>query len=253
MRKTRPLLLVLALGLLLGACKSKTEEIAPAAPAQFVQLQPGKFIVYRVDSLIFTNSGRDIEHRRYQERHVVDSLITDGLGRPSWRVYRSVRDSAGTGAWSPRGTYLVTLSGNTLETIEDNLRFISLAAPLRTGATWKGGRYLGTRPYTGIYTYSSELNIADWNFTVQNTGGSENINGTTYNDVLTVTAIDELAESPISPQTVYTSESRYTTKWAAGIGLVYQRYVLWEYQNPGAPSTPFYIGFGVERSILDHN
>ncbi|TCJ12401.1 hypothetical protein EPD60_14070 [Flaviaesturariibacter flavus] len=253
MRKTRPFLLVLLFGMTLLACKSKTEDFTPAAPAQYVQLQPGKFIIYSVDSTIFTNSGRDIEHRRYQERHVVDSLITDGLGRPSWRVYRSVRDSAGTTAWSPRGTYLLTLTGSTLETFEDNLRFISLASPLRPGASWKGGRYLGTAPYSGVYSYGSEINIADWDFTVQETGGSENINGTNYNDVLTINAVDESVNLPITPQTVIASRSLYTTKWAAGIGLVYQNYILWEYQFAGPPNTPYYIGFGVERSILQHN
>jgi hypothetical protein len=252
MRKTRPLLLLLCLSLAFVACKSKKEDFTPATPEQFVQLQTGKYIIYRVDSTVFTNSNRDIEHHFYQERHLVDSNVTDALGRSSWRVFRSVRDLAGQGPWSPRGSYLLTLTNGTLETTEDNLRFVSLATPLHSGSSWKGGRFVGTDPYQSLFNFNNDDDIFSWDFTVTGAGESETINGQEYQNVLSINAIDEDINTPITTQTTYAGRSLLNTKWAAGIGLVYQNFILWEYQNiPG--STPFYVGFGVERSILQHN
>jgi hypothetical protein len=252
MRKTRQLLLLLALSLCVWACKSKKEELTVVTPEPFVQLQTGKFIIYRVDSTLFTNSGRDTEHHFYQERHLVDSQVVDGLGRPSWRVFRSVRGLAGQDAWSPRGSYLITLNNGNLETLEDNLRFIRLAAPLHTGASWKGGRFLGTDPYRSLFLFGNDDNISDWDFTVSATDETVTINGQQYNKVTTINAVDESINVPITIPEAYGSRSLYEERYARGIGLVYQHYILWEYQpNPGG--TSYTAGFGVERSILLHN
>jgi hypothetical protein len=253
MRKTRLILLLLLASLGFIACKSKKEELTPVTPDQFVQLQSGKFIIYKLDSTVFPNSGRDIEHHRYQERHLVDSAVTDGLGRPSWRVFRSLRDSAGRGSWRPAGSYLLTLSNGNLELTEDNLRFLSLATPLRSGASWKGGGFLGSDPYRSLYSFGNDDNISDWNFTVTNTGETVRINGNNYEDVLTVKGEDETINDPVTLPSAFASRSLYLNQYARGIGLVYQNYILWEYQSNTGGGTSYYVGFGVERSILQHN
>src|SRR5690349_17198586 len=135
MRKNVPFLLLAALPATFLACKSSKEELLPETPADFVSLQPGKYIIYRLDSTVYTNSGRTTEWHSYQERHMVDSSLTDALGRPSWRIFRSLRDVAGSGAWQPAGTYLVTLTNGTYEVQEDNLRTIRLATPIREGSS----------------------------------------------------------------------------------------------------------------------
>ena len=79
----------------LFSCSEK-EEFATEALLEYMPLQPGKYITYRMDSLVFTNFQRDIEVHSYQVKHVVDSEIKDNLGRPSYLVYRFLRDTAGT-------------------------------------------------------------------------------------------------------------------------------------------------------------
>ncbi|HEX7846064.1 MAG TPA: hypothetical protein VF476_09725, partial [Chitinophagaceae bacterium] len=84
---------LLAASTLLFSCSKKTEEIETDQVADFVVLQPGKYITYRIDSLVFPNFGRNTEIHKYQQKHVIDALITDNEGRPSYRVYRYLRDS----------------------------------------------------------------------------------------------------------------------------------------------------------------
>ncbi len=50
----------------------------------------------------------------------------------------------------------------------------------------------------------------------------------------------------------FAARSLSTDKFAKNIGLVYQEYILWEYQpNPG--SSAYKIGFGVKRTMIDRN
>lgn len=74
------------------SCNEK-EEFVTEQLNEYIPLQVGKYITYRIDSLVFTNFGRTIETRRYQVKEQVDAQITDNLGRPSFRIYRYLRDS----------------------------------------------------------------------------------------------------------------------------------------------------------------
>ncbi|GAA4323773.1 hypothetical protein [Flaviaesturariibacter amylovorans] len=240
--------------LLLGACTDKKDEFVPETPAAYVQLAPGKYITYLLDSTVFVQSGRVQENHRYQEKHTVDAQVTDALSRPSWRIFRSLRDSAGTRAWEPAGTYLVTLTNGTLERIEDNMRTVRLATPVTAGTSWKGHRFLATEPYTLLYNFSNDdaPGFGDWDFTIASSGESVAIRGQVYENVATVNGVDESLNVPITIPTSFGYRSFLTEQWARGVGMIYQNYILWEYQ-PNPNGTPYRIGFGVERSIIDHN
>ncbi|RYY98190.1 MAG: hypothetical protein EOO11_08800 [Chitinophagaceae bacterium] len=252
MKSTFPFLCGLAL--VIGACKAKKDDFVPETPSAYVQLSPGKSITYLLDSTVFVQSGRVQEHHRYQERHTVDAAVTDGLGRPSWRIFRSLRDSAGTGAWTPAGTYLMTLTAGTLELIEDNMRSIRLSTPVKTGTTWKGNRYLATEPYALLYNFSNDdaPGFADWDFSITASGETATINGRSYEAVATLNGPDESLNEPITIPSSFGYRTYLSEQWAVGVGMIYQNYILWEYQ-PNPNGTPYRIGFGVERSILDHN
>lgn len=189
----------------------------------------------------------------YQERDVIDSLITDLQGRPGYRVYRYIRDTAGLLAWTPIGTYSITPVNNTVEvTDEYNLRMIKLVSPISEGTTWKGNSYLSLEPYASAYSFSNDDNMSVWDYNISKTAETVTLNGKTYTDVVTVKQIDEGVNAPVAVDTAYGSRSFSIEKYSKNIGLIYQNYILWEYQpNPGG--TPYYVGFGIERSILDHN
>src|SRR6266498_5784956 len=85
------------------SCK-KTEQYQSAALSDYYPMQVGKYITYRVDSTIFTNFGHTIQIHSYQIKHSIDALVTDNLGRPAYRVFRYIRDTAGTQPWTPNGS-----------------------------------------------------------------------------------------------------------------------------------------------------
>ena len=126
-------LLTLILIFLTISCSEKKEQFESEPLSDYTpNFTPGKYITYRVDSLVFPNFGRTTEVHKYQQKHVIDALITDNLGRPSYRVFRYIRDSVDASSWTasqawvPNGSYLITVLDNQVEVIEDNLRFIKL-------------------------------------------------------------------------------------------------------------------------------
>ena len=221
-------------------------------------LQAGKYITYRVDSTVFPNFGRSIETHKYLVKHVVDSLLTDNLGRPGYRVFTYISDSAGSLPWQPNGSYFITVLTDQVEMIENNQRIIRIHVPVRDGSEWKGNTYLADDPFGGQYNFSNDDNMADWEFHFE--GGfqpSISLEGNTYNDVYTVIENDDV--DPILDPSDYGSESISKAIYAKNTGLVYREFTLWEQQpNPaGNPPDvtfdPFRVGFGMKMWMVDHN
>jgi len=237
------------------SCDKKTEDFETEQLEDYLNLQSGKYITYRLDSTVFVQQGRREETHSYQEKHVVDALRTDNLGRPSYRIFRYLRDTAGTQPWMPAGSYWITSLRNTIEVIENNLRSIRLILPVKQDETWKGNRFLPNNPYGPVHgdEFNNDDNMYDWDFTYESTGESMTFNGQPVNDIITIKHIDESANAPVTDPNTYGFINYSEDKYAKGIGLVYQRYIMWEYQLiPGGPS-PYKVGFGVKRSMIDRN
>lgn len=235
------------------SCDEK-EEFTSDKASDFVSMTPGKYITYRIDSLVFTNFGRTIETHRYQVKDQVDALITDNLGRPSYRVYRYLRDSLGLTAWQPIGAFYVTPLSDQIEVIEDNFRFIKLHMPMRDGFSWKGNRYIPNEPYYPSYPFNNDVSIQDWNFYYDGGSSTFSYRSNNYTDVYTVEEQNDVTNVPITLPTSYASRSRAIEKYSKNIGLVYREYELWDYQpNTGGAGGPFYTGFGIKKWMIDHN
>jgi hypothetical protein len=236
-----------------SGCDNKKEELELESPnAYFISLKPGKYITYRLDSTVFVQAGRQEEIHSYREKHVVDAEITDALGRKSFRIFRYLNNTTGTSNWLPAGSYSITPGTNSVEVIEDNLRIVALAGPLKEGQTWKGNRFLGKDPYGSLYTFSNDDNINDWVFEIKEKDVTLNLNGKSYTQVLTVKGPDESVNVPIQDTKSYASRIQSLTQYSKNIGMVNQVYILWEYQ-PNPNGTPYQTGFGIKRTIIDHN
>lgn len=235
------------------SCNEK-EELATASLTDYTSLAAGKYITYRVDSTVFTNFGRAIEVHKYQVKHQVDALITDNLGRPSYRVFRFIRDSAGLQSWQPNGTYFVTVLSDQLELIDDNLRVIKLHLPIKNGFSWKGNRHLPMDPFVNLFDFNNDDNISDWDFFYDGDPASFTYQGKNYTDVITVEQADEAFNVPIVNNSAYASINRSVERYSKGIGLVYRDFILWEQQpNEGNPAGPSKTGFGLTMWMIDHN
>lgn len=321
--------------LLAAGCSDKKDLLAPERADNYVAAQSGKYIIYQTDSTVFNAGGTLLQVNSYQQKDVIDIAMTDAMGRPGYRVYRYLRDLAGTQPWRSVGTYTIVPSAGSVEIQENNLRSIKLAAPIQKGATWKGNRFLSFSPYEPIFgpDFSSDDEMNDWDFTYTATGETVNVLGKNYNNVVTVTQINDISVAdtitvtgsqvtipatakkvwlrgnvsevftllPQAPKagsvlaiynrtnfsaklnnilvppnkgrifeyrnnqwtygelndTLYSDppfgyKNYSVEQYAKGIGMITQDLLLWEYQpNPGG--TPFTLGFGVRRRIIEHN
>jgi len=255
MKTTRyPILLMVGLLALISSCSKKNETLTFSAISEFAPLTVGKYITYRVDSLVFPNFGRNIEIRKYQIKHVIDAVFADGMGRPSYRIHRYQTDSTASRPWLPDGTYYITPANDQLEVVEDNRRVIKLHQPLRAEYVWKGNRFLPTDPYEPLYNFSNDDDMANWDFRIDGTPASFTYRGRTYNDVLTIEAANDILNVPITNTIVFASYTRSVEKFAKNIGLVYRQHELWEHQpNTGGSGGPYKIGFGITQWMIDHN
>jgi hypothetical protein len=248
-RKTA--LLSCCLLLLLSSCK-RTETLESLTLDELVPLQVGKYITYRLDSTVFTNTGKTTEIHRYRVRHTIERQSVDNQNRPAWVVVTHITDSLGVGPWVQK-----------LEVTENNLRVIKLNLPTQPGFTWKGNSYLPNRPYNPEFPISIDANMNLWEFKYETVNGSETIGGNQLTDVTTVFHIDESENVPIVTDTSFASRELSVEKYAKNVGLVFREFQLWENQprprTTGTPPNvittydPVRIGFGVKMWMIDKN
>ena len=244
--------LLLAAGI--TGCKKETEKFESEELSAYMPLAPGKYITYRLDSTVFLSFGTVPEIHSFQEKHVVDALLTDGLGRPSYRVFRFMRDTNGTQSWTSAGTYFITPTAKTIEVIENNLRIVKLVSPITPDNTWKGNRFLPDDPYAPLYGFQNDQDMEDWDYTYASTEGSVVLNGQTLNNILTVNGIDRVDNVPVMNTNIYGSIDYIRDQYAKGIGLVSQEWIMWDFQPPhdNIPVAQKH-GFGIKRTMIDHN
>ncbi len=250
---------ILALAVISLLSCNKKEEYATDKLSDYIPLSTGKYITYRLDSMVFTNFGRNTEIHKYQVKHVIDAKINDNAGRPCYRVYVYIRDSAGLQPWVPAGnTYLITPLADQVEVTENNLRFIKIHAPITDAFSWKGNRYLPSDtcggPYCPLYKFSNDDEIQNWDFYYNGNASSFSYRGINYSNVITVEEANESFNVPIVVAGSYAARTRAVEKYAKNTGLVYREYELWEYQpNTGNPAGPYKTGFGITMWMIDHN
>ncbi len=229
-------------------CTRTTEDLQVATAVDYFPVSVGKYRTYRTDSTVFLNFGSITETHSYQEKHLVDAEITDGSGKPAFRIQRLIRNAnATTEPWKASGYYTITV-GNALEVVENNLRIIKLVSPVETGIKWKGNAYLSTDPYLPLFKFDLIREFGDWMYEYQTTGETMSLSGKTFNDVVTVAGVDESFNVPIMNLQQFGYKKYDVEKYAKDVGLIYQDLQLWEYQ----PNTK-YIGFGVKRTLIDYN
>jgi len=251
MKKILRLSLLFYMTLLIATgCKKITgSPSATIQPTDYLQLQSGKYIIYRLDSTEFVNFGTQTVVVSYQAMDVIDSLITDNLGRPTWRVYRYLSDTTGTQPWVPNETYMITPTKQDVEVVENNLRFIKLVYPVQNGYSWSGNSYIDVTTDTfNVLTY-----MQGWNYTYDSVGLPFTTLGGVVSNSLTVNqqndSIGNLGD-PTSFGEIDYSEEVY----GQGIGLIYKNFLHQEYQPPnGSTSVGSTSGYGIRLNMLSHN
>ena len=235
-----------------AGCSKK--DTAQSEPVQdYLNLQVGKYIVYRLDSTLWINFGQQDTVISYQAKDIVDGTVTDALGRPGVRIVRYLRglNSTNENDWEPKLTYFVIPTTQTVEMIENNLRFVKLNDPLWDGHTWRGNGFLPTDCYSQ-FAFSNDGNMIDWDYTYEEVGSALHIGNTDYDNTITVLQADE--EDNVNDPTSIGWKNYWVEKYQKGLGLVYKEVLMWEHQPPTSQSTTGYTtGFGIKLTILSHN
>src|SRR5437868_6927010 len=100
MKKYFQFLPLVALILIFCSCKKESETYSAVGLSDYYPLEPGKYITYKLDSLVYLSFGTRDTTISYEAKYVVDSLLTDNMGRPAYRVFRFLRKQAPDG-WFP--------------------------------------------------------------------------------------------------------------------------------------------------------
>lgn len=233
---------------LIASCKKQDANFSSASVSDYFPLQVGKYITYDLDSTVFLNFGQDKVINHYQAQDRVEAKITDNLGRPGFRITRYIRKDT-TQDWTPNIVLMAIPTQNSVEYIENNLRFVKLMLPVKQDFSWKGNSY--------IDTYSNDLGVTyldDWDYVYDSVGMPLTINSISIDSTVSVDERNEfLGQDPSIPGTQYAEKTYSIEKYGKGIGLIYREFLHWEYQGP-QPGTPgYYVGYGIKLSITDHN
>ncbi len=224
-------------------CKKENEEFATAAIETYQPLKAGKFIEYRLDSLVFVAFGSFSEIHSYRVKYETSAAITDNLGRASWRIFRYIKP-LNSGSYVPDATFTATNTGTGFEFVENNMRFLKLIQPFRDGFSWKGNSYIDTRSSNSNVRY-----LDDWDYVFDASNQPKTIGSFNFDSTVTVLQRDDSTGLPLIPQTQYAEKNLGKEIYAANIGLVFKEFLHYEFQR--VDNT--FKGYGITLTILNHN
>ncbi|MGJ7033367.1 hypothetical protein [Niabella hirudinis] len=249
-------LLFLLLTILFFSCGEKNADFTPASRvSDYLPVQIGKFITYRIDSTVFVKSGSKMEVHSYQVMHRIVDTSRDNLQRLTYIVQRSIRNADGSSSWANNGQYYITPLESSIEVVEDNLRVVKISSPMLTGSAWKGNAYLPLGPYEAVFGTQAGKEMNTWKFKYTSRGDTS-IEGQQYKDVWSIEQSNSITNLPPPPTNPgYGSMEVSSEKYARGIGLVYRNCQIYDFQ-PGYGDNgyqPTYAGFGITMWMIDHN
>ena len=241
--------IVLILTVFASACKKQTVTYQSPQLADYFQFQPGKYITYRLDSTQFTSFGTIVTITSYQAKDVLDTIITDNLGRPGWRVIRYLSDTTGTAPWIESETYMITPTREDVEVVENNMRYIKLVLPLVDGYNWQGNSYIDVTSDTfNVVTY-----LKNWNYTYDSVGMPYTTPAGVVANSVTVKQQDEYI-GDFSDPSIYSERNYSEEVYGKGIGLIFKNFLHQEFQPPnGNTPVSYTLGYGIRLTMIDHN
>lgn len=191
------------LGCLAWGCSKKKIPDTAIYGLDYYPLAQNRFVVYDVDSVIYTEIPKDTLHYRYRIKEKLADSFTDNEGGQARRLERYIKkynaslpyDSM---PWTMKEVWMVNPSSTSIQVQENNVRYTKLIFPVTAKASWNGnaGNTQGDQTYTYDYIDNKET-----------------INNTPLDFVLSVSQRDF--------RTLISYEKK-SEKYARGVGLVYK-------------------------------
>ncbi len=240
MKKLLPIVLCV---LFFASCKKQSEELQLTPISDYAPLTVGKYITYSLDSLVFINFNKDEAHRFYEVKYVVADSLRDNIGRKAFRIVRYIR-SLPSGTFISDNTFMALNTGTSLEFTENNLRYLKLTQPIKEDYSWKGNSAID------VTSNVDNQYLFDWDYTYAGVGQSipATLGIPNIANCITINQRDVSTNLPVTPSTNIASKDFSQEIYAKDIGMVYRKFLHWEYQISNA-----YNGYGVTLKMIDHN
>jgi len=234
--------------LFLGACQKQTIELSFEPLESYFPIKRGTALTYRLDSTSYTGVNNAKSINSYFIRDVLDSSITDNLGKTTYIYKRSIRSKLDTTKWELLATYRIAIYSSKLYITENNLRFIKMVSPIREGLTWKGNSFINTNENMGLAYYEN------WDYTYGKPSEPLTINNISFAATLTVFQKNDTIGNP-SDRKQYSSILFSKEVFAKEIGLVYKEFLkeTWQPANSNNPNGYFEKdSYGIKLSIVSY-
>jgi hypothetical protein len=198
------LFIVIIIGFTVSCAKKKIPADEGILGLDFYPTTSGKFIIYDVDSIVYTALPKDTLVFKYRIKEKLADSFTDNQGKPAIRLERYIKlynpaKSYDSIPWELKDVWMVNADQKSVQVVEENVRYTKLIFPVQEKASWNGNsnNTLGERMYT--YDYIDR---------------NETINKNAFEDVLLVKQLE---------YRTLISYQNYSEKYAKGHGLVYRQ------------------------------
>jgi hypothetical protein len=166
----------------------------------------GKFIVYDVDSIIYTDLPKDTIIYKYRIKEKIADSFIDNQGKSAIRFERYIKKYNPTKSydsipWIIKEVWMLNADNKSIQLLESNTRYIKLVFPVQDKITWNGNSY---------------NTLEEWQYTYDYIDKTETINGNSFSNILKVK--QKFYSTSISFQS-------YTEKYAKGVGLIYREMI----------------------------
>lgn len=262
----QPLTVILLTLFAFTSCKEQKEDYPAIAPlSDYMPLAVGKYFIYRLDSTVASTDAKSLEIHRYRVKDSIDAIIKDNEGRDVYRVRRFINDSLGSGSWIDNASFTITpvvnaVNGESIEVVDNNLRFIKLKAPIRDGFSWNGNAYINTTSTNGGYLY-----LNGWDYTYESIDAQLTLGNLNFPATITVVQQpytnsqipSDGVNRDITDTTLKFQEKVYAIeKYAKGTGLVYKEFLYSNFQRDAKDASKYYFSentYGVKLTMIAHN
>jgi len=247
--KLSTLLFILVVNLFVFSCKKENTELNFERIQNYYPISKGKYITYRLDSIVYTTLGTKKEVRSYIVIDVLDTSITDNLGKIAYVFKRSIRNSIDTTQWDLLTTYRVSIDSAKIAVTENNLRFIKLVSPLREGLIWKGNSFVNSNDNNNL------VFLDGWLYSYGKPNVRQTINGNPFIETVSVFQKNDTIGNP-NDKKMYAEILFSKEVYAKNIGLVYKEFIHETWQPPNANLVNGYYeegSYGIKLSLIKHN
>ena len=202
--------------------QTATYDSGAAEQYAYFPLQIGKYIIYKVDSVVYdfaAGGGTMLDSSSIFVRELVSDTLRDQNGQLLYTIERSARTTPDQ-SWELQDIGTAARNSSQAIRTENNLRFLKLIFPMDRRSAWDGHMWIDV---------NREIEIAgermrpfvNWQYEVDSIDIQTNIGPFTFDSTLVVTEVDE--NNII--------ERRYSkVRYAKNVGLVWREQFILDSQ-----------------------